>query len=189
MKSIIINYPEDFVRTISSEEEDSYVISKNLVQEILDYLLAKLGSFSFNIKSSFKSDILSSYKVYCNKNVDLFLSIRSIYKEKSEYNWACIQYFNSPLSSQYVENVVYRLKKIKFDDTPLFNQVISKKEEGIPDGIPNIICSFCFNNYGIGFYNIDKDSFITQISENILYGIMDQIEQFDYKINLKEFSD
>ena len=194
----IVNIPFDYRLVIRDDEEDDNIIASNISQEILEYLTAKIESMGGNIKTIYSPDISQIYKDACELGANLFISSRVIAKPEKEYNWSAVQFFmeDTGTSLGIASCLVNRLDKMKCDfqeNTPLFTKSLSKEEScGMKrsDSIPSMILALCLGYTGLSDYNADKDSFLNQLVDSMLYSITDNLcSESIYDIDLREYAD
>lgn len=195
---IIIDIPFEYRIEIDDDEEDENIIAKNISQEILEYLTAKIKSMGGNIKTIYNPDISRAYKDACEYCSDLFISSRVIAKPEKEYSWAAVQFFmeNSSMSLEISSCLVNRLDKMTDNSTEekrLFEKSISKEEDiGMKreESIPSVILALCLGYEALSVYNTDRDYFLTNIVDSMLYSITDcTCPDSLYEIDLRDYAD
>lgn len=195
---IIVDIPFEYRLEIQDDEEDDNIIAKNISQEILEYLTAKLKSMGGNIKTVYSPDISRAYKDACENGSDLFISSRVIAKPEKEYSWAAVQFFmeNSSMSLEISSCLVSRLDKMidnSMEEKRLFEKSISKEEDCCikrEDSIPSVILSLCLGYRALSVYNTDRDYFLTNMVDGMLYSITDCLcPESLYEIDLRDYAD
>lgn len=194
----MVNIPSDFRLEIYDDEENEDVIAKNISQEILDYLSAKLKAIGGNVKIVCSSDIIRSFKDSCEMNSDLFISSRVMFKTKKEYSWAAIQFFAEKTSTSLgiascLANNLSKITDGSNEKNLLFEKALFKEETcdlKRDESIPSVILALCLGHNAMSVYNTDKDYFLEQLVDSMLYSITDYLcPESLYDIDLKEYVD
>lgn len=194
----LINIPLEYRLEVNDEEEDDDVIAKNISQEILEYLSAKLTAIGGNVKTVYNPNILQTFKDTCEMNSDLFISSRIIIKPEKEYNWVAIQFFTEKtnMSLGIASCLAAHMGKIVNDseeNRPLFEKALFKEEScdlRREETVPSMILALCLGYNALSVYNTDKDFFLSQIVDSMLSSITDCLcPESLYDINLQEYVD
>lgn len=194
----LVNIPSDYRSEICDDEENEDVIAKNISQEILDYLSAKLEAIGGNVKTVCSADIIQSFKDACEVDSDLFVSSRVMLKTEKEYSWAAIQFFaektNTSLGiASCLANNLSKITDNSSEEKPLFEKALFKEETcdlKRDDSIPSVILALCLGYNAMSVYNTDKDYFLSCLVDSMLHGITDCLcPESLYDIDLEEYVD